>query len=79
MLFGRYKKKGYEDKRIYLCKDMETEKWYATNFSDRTYSQLFDSLEELREGLRLYKANWYDLRKHIDTLCEIKIKMKKCS
>lgn len=70
MVFGRYKKT-----HIFLIRHDETGKWYADNNSaenHKNYSDFYDTIDELRDALRLNTTNWYDIHTHINQLLELK-------
>ena len=77
MTFGKYKNKAANGDIIYLVRDDDTSKWYAENVSKRLLSNFFESIDALRDGLRLNDISWYDFRTHIDMRVKLHMEAKK--
>lgn len=72
MIFGRYKNKAAKGDIIYLIVDIDTSKWYAKNISTHSFTKTFDTIDDLRDALKL-NPEWKTLKQHINELVDLKL------
>ena len=59
MIIGKYKKTD-----IYIWYDVELKRYFGSNMKNNKYTNLYESINELKDGLRINTCVWIDYSTH---------------